>query len=264
MTEVDGKPATARNNSASLRRALTILLHLGEDGRGRGATLTELTSGLSMNKSTVLRLLAPLCEVRLIEQDMRTGRYRLGSRTAQLGHVYLDGLDLRDTAHDVLERLVSDTGETSYLVIPDLPDIVYVDKIESPQAVRMHSPVGSRRPAYCTGVGKALLAHTDVEAVDAALAHGMPRRTPHTLATPDALHTDLAVIRSRGYAVDDMENEPDVRCVAAPVFDHAGAAVCAVSVSGPATRITSDRVPALGSLVSAAAAEISQRLGAAR
>ncbi|MFE5858649.1 IclR family transcriptional regulator [Streptomyces sp. NPDC056500] len=264
MTEVDGKPATARNNSASLRRALTILLHLGEDGRGRGATLTELTSGLSMNKSTVLRLLAPLCEVRLIEQDMRTGRYRLGSRTAQLGHVYLDGLDLRDTAHDVLERLVSDTGETSYLVIPDLPDVVYVDKIESPQAVRMHSPVGSRRPAYCTGVGKALLAHTDVEAVDAALAHGMPRRTPHTLATPEALHTDLAVIRSRGYAVDDMENEPDVRCVAAPVFDHAGAAVCAVSVSGPATRITSERVPALGSLVSAAAAEISQRLGAAR
>ncbi|MEU5401479.1 IclR family transcriptional regulator [Streptomyces sp. NPDC005963] len=263
MTEVDGKPATARNNSASLRRALTILLHLGEHGRSRGATLAELTSGLSMNKSTVLRLLAPLCEVRLIEQDARTGRYRLGSRTAQLGHVYLDGLDLRDTAHDVLERLASETGETSYLVMPDLPDVVYVDKVESPQPVRMHSPIGSRRPAYCTGVGKALLAHTGIEAVNAALAHGTPPRTPQTLTTPEALHADLAVIRSRGYAVDDTENEPDVRCVAAPVFDHAGTPVCAISVSGPATRLTSERVSGLGSLVSAAAAEISQRLGAA-
>ncbi|MFF0449598.1 IclR family transcriptional regulator [Streptomyces sp. NPDC004609] len=264
MTEVEGKPATARNNSASLRRALAILLHLGEGAGAGGATLTELTSALSMNKSTVLRLLAPLCEVRLVEQDARTGRYRLGSRTAQLGHVYLDHLDLRDTAHDVLEQLTSDTGETSYLVIPDLPEVVYVDKVDSPRSVRMHSPIGSRRPAYCTGVGKALLAHAGTEAVNAAIAHGIPRRTPRTLTTPEALRADLAAIRSRGYAVDDVENEPDIRCVAAPVFDHAGAAVCAVSVSGPAARVTAERVPALGPLVSAAAAEISLRLGGAR
>ncbi|MFI6284614.1 IclR family transcriptional regulator [Streptomyces sp. NPDC051018] len=263
MTEVEGKAATARNNSASLRRALAILLHLGEGGGSGGATLTELTAALSMNKSTVLRLLAPLCEVRLVEQDSRTGRYRLGSRTAQLGHVYLDRLDLRETAHDVLERLTADTGETSCLVIADLPDVVSVDKVDSPRSVRMHAPIGSRRPAYSTGVGKALLAHAGADAVNAALAHGLPRRTPHTLTTPEALHADLAVIRSRGYAVDDLENEPDIRCVAAPVFDHTGAAVCAVSVSGPAARVTAERVPVLGPLVSAAAADISLRLGAA-
>ncbi|MGW6456266.1 IclR family transcriptional regulator [Streptomyces sp. NPDC055078] len=264
MTEADSKAATARNNSASLRRALAILFYLGEGGGAQGATLAELTAALSMNKSTVLRLLAPLCEVRLVEQDQRTGRYRLGWRNAQLGHAYLDRLDLRDTAHDVLERLTSDSGETSCLVIPDLPDVVYVDKTDSPQSVRMHAPVGSRRPAYCTGVGKALLAHAGEEAVNAVIADGLPRHTPHTLTTPEALHADLALVRSRGYAVDSMEHEPDIRCVAAPVFDHAGTAICAVGVTGPAVRVTAERVPELGPLVSAAAAEISLRLGADR
>jgi DNA-binding IclR family transcriptional regulator len=262
MTTAEGQVAGARNNSASLRRALTILLHLGERSGTRGSTLAELTTDLSMNKSTVLRLMAPLLEVQLIEQDSR-GRYRLGSRTAQLGHAYLDRLDLRETAHDVLERLTSETGETSHLVIPDLPEVVYVDKSESPQAVRMHSPIGSRQPAHCTGVGKALLAHAGDDAVEATVAHGLPGRTPRTLTTAEALRADLELVRSRGYAVDDLENEADIRCVAAPVFDHSGAAVCAVSVSGPAARVTAERIPLLGPLVSAAATEISLRLGAA-
>ncbi|MGA5699733.1 IclR family transcriptional regulator [Peterkaempfera bronchialis] len=264
MTTTDEKATAARNNSASLRRALAILLHLGGDDAVRGATLSELASGLSMNKSTLLRLLAPLCEVRLVEQDADTGRYRLGWRTAQLGQTYLERLDLRDTAHDVLEQLTANTGETTYLVIADLPEVVYLDKVDSLQPVRMYSRIGSRQSAHCTGVGKALLAHADADAVNAVIAHGLPQRTPRTHTTEAALRADLAVIRRRGYAVDDIENEPDIRCVAAPVFDHAGAAACAVSVSGPAGRVTAERVPELGALVAAAAEEISRRLGARR
>jgi DNA-binding IclR family transcriptional regulator len=265
-SDTGGGDAGGRNNSASLRRALAILLHLAEDRDVPGATtdlsLGELSEALSMNKSTVLRLLAPLCDVRLVEQDPETGRYRLGWRTAQLGQVYLERLDPRGAAHDVLRGLMVDSGETAHLVLADLPEVVYIDKVEAAQPVRMYSRIGNRQPAYCTGVGKALLAHADDETLRAAIAAGLPPRTPNTLTTGARLRADLAAIRERGYAIDDVENETDIRCVAAPVFDHTGTARYAVSISGPATRVTPDRVPDLGHAVAAAAAEISRRLGA--
>lgn len=267
MSPASGSPAApdpgSRNSSASLRRALGILLQLADDTEDpRGASLSDLAGVLDMNKSTLLRLLAPLCETRLIEQDSDTGRYRLGWRTAQLGQTYLERLDLRTAAHDVLHGLMTTTGETIHLVIADLPEVVYVDKADTPQPVRMHARIGSRQPAYCTGVGKAMLAHADEATVRSVIDRGLPRRTPNTLTTGPALLADLAVIRDRGYAVDEIENEAEIRCVAAAVFDHTGTAGCALSVSGPATRITTARVPELGRLVGEAAAEISRRLGA--
>jgi DNA-binding IclR family transcriptional regulator len=255
-------PSSPRNNSTSLRRALGILLLLGEDAADtRGATLTELADRLDLNKSTLLRLLAPLREASLIEQDPETGRYRLGWRTAQLGHSYLDRLDLRTAAHDVLNRLMIDTSETTHLVIPDLPDLIYVDKVEAAQPVRMYSRIGSRQPAYCTAAGKALLAHAGEAAVRLVIEHGLPGRTPNTRTTAEELRAELAAVLERGYGIDDIENEPDIRCVGAAIFDHSGAPACAISVSGPASRITRDRVPELGRLVVAAAEEISRRLG---
>jgi len=270
MPDARAEQPPARNNSSSLRRALEVLLYLGGDGPGgpdspggadaRGSTLAELAEALELNKSTLLRLLAPLCELRLVEQ--RGGRYRLGSRTAQLGQVYLERLDLREVAHDVLAGLMSDTGETAHLVIADLPEVIYVDKVEAPRPVRMFSRIGRRQPAYCTAVGKAILANASATSVAGVIAGGLPARTPNTHTSAAALRADLAVIRRRGYAVDELENEADIRCVAAPVFDHAGAVDCAVSVSGPANRVTRERIPELGGLVGAAAEVISARLGA--
>lgn len=257
--------AAARNNSASLRRALSILLHLAEDtGRPDGPNLGELAAALQLNKSTVLRLLAPLTDERLIEQDPDTGRYRLGWRNAQLGQTYLERLDVRGVAHGVLAGLMAASGETTHLVLADLPDVVYVDKVETPQPVRMYSRIGSRQPAYCTAVGKALLAHAGDDAIAQAVSAGLLRRTPNTLTTGLALRADLAMARERGYAVDEVENEPDIRCVGAAVFDHTETARYAMSISGPATRLTVDRVPELGRLVGAAAVELSRRLGSRR
>jgi IclR family acetate operon transcriptional repressor len=257
--------AAGRNNSTSLRRALGILLHLAEDpARPDGPNLGELAAALQLNKSTLLRLLAPLAEERLIEQDPDTGRYRLGWRTAQLGQTYLERLDVRGVAHGVLAGLMAASGETTHLVLADLPDVVYVDKVETPQPVRMYSRIGSRQPAYCTAVGKSLLAHAGDDAVGQIIAAGLSPRTPNTLTTGPALRTDLAAVRERGYAVDEVENEPDIRCVAAAVFDHTETARYAMSISGPATRLTADLVPELGRLVVAAAAELSRRLGSRR
>lgn len=257
-------PAPAvRNNSSSLRRALSILLHLADpsvDPRGLG--LADLATALGINKSTLLRLLGPLTETRMVERDPETGRYRLGSRTAQLGQAYLERLDLRTAAHDVLTDLTGESGETTHLVIADLPEVVYVDKVDPARPVLMYSRIGNRQPAYSTAVGKAILSHADSDVVRQVAAIGMPARTPRTHTDLDSLLADLDLTRERGFAVDDIENEPDIRCIAAPVFDHTGSADCAVSISGPASRVTPERIPELGRLVVGSAEKISRRRGA--
>jgi DNA-binding IclR family transcriptional regulator len=254
--------AEPRNASSSLRRALSILMFLAEDGgHPVGVTLTDLATGLGLSKSTVLRLAAPLRETRLIDQDPESGRYRLGPQNALLGQLYLERLDVRRVASPLLHQLAEEAGETVHLLTFDPPEIVYIDKVESPQPVRMHSRIGSRQPAYCTATGKAFLAHATDDVFETVIAAGMPARTPYTITSPERLRADLALIRQRGYAIDDIENEQDIRCAAAPVFDHSGTVTTAISISGPASRVTHDRLPAIGALLTATAKAITKHLG---
>ncbi|MEU6375711.1 IclR family transcriptional regulator [Streptomyces sp. NPDC046909] len=261
MTTADDS-ASRRNASSSLRRALGILMHLAEDrGHPHGVTLTDLSTGLDLSKSTVLRLVAPLKDVRLVDQDPESGRYRLGPQNALLGQAYLERRDTRQIASPVLHRLAEESGETVHLVTFDPPEIVYIDKVESPRAVRMHSRIGGRLPAYCTATGKVFLAHSGDDVVESVIASGLPARTPATITSPDRLRAELDLIRGRGYAVDDVENEQDIRCVAAPVHDHGGAVTTAVSISGPAARVTRERLPELGALLLSATRTLSSDLG---
>lgn len=255
-------PGARRNASSSLRRALSILMYLAEDdGHPHGTSLTDLATGLQMSKSTVLRLVGPLREERLVDQDPESGHYRLGPQNALLGQLYLERLDIRRAASPLLHRLAQDVREAVHLVSFDPPEIVYIDKVESPQAVRMHSRVGGRQPAYCTATGKAFLAYATDDVLDKVIAAGMPSRTPATITSPEGLHAELAHIRERGYAIDDVENELDIRCVAAPAFNHSGAVVTAVSVSGPASRVTHDRLAEFGRQVIETTQALTDRLG---
>lgn len=252
----------ARNNSSSVRRALSILGSLADaTPHSQGLSLAELADGLSMNKSTVLRLVRPLMDAHLLVRAV-DGRYRLGVQALVLGQAYLEGLDLRDAARDELHRLVSVSEETGHLVIYDRPDVVYVDKLDSPNTVRMVSRIGARMPAYCTAVGKVFLAHAAADEVDAVVAAGMPARTPNTITTRERLDAELGRIREAGYATDDEENEQGIRCVAAPIRDHVGSVVSAVSVSGPAMRMTPAKLTELVSSIIDAGDRISLRLGA--
>lgn len=255
-------PGARRNASSSLRRALSILMYLAEDdSHPHGTSLTDLAAGLQMSKSTVLRLVGPLRETRLVDQDPESGHYRLGPQNALLGQLYLERLDIRRTASPLLHQLAQDAREAVHLVSFDPPEIVYIDKVESPQAVRMHSRVGGRQPAYCTATGKAFLAHATDDVLAEVMAAGMPARTPATITSPEQLHAELARIRECGYAVDDVENELDIRCVAAPAFNHSGTVVTAVSISGPASRVTHDRLAEIGRQVIDTAQALTDRLG---
>ncbi|MCM3658710.1 IclR family transcriptional regulator [Agromyces mediolanus] len=264
MTEQHPTAPAPRNNSSSLRRALAILLQLGEDRSGEGYSLAELGELLQLNKSTILRLMQPMIEEHFIEAGDSQGHYRLSWRSAQLGQSYLNAVSIDRDMHDVLIQLSRASQETTHLVRAALPRVVYIDKVDSPLAVRMFSRVGNTQPMYSTSVGKAILAQLDEAAVHAVLEAGMPRRTPRTITDEAALRHDLALTRERGWAIDDVENEDGIRCVAAPVFDQHGQCSHAISLSGPVSRVTSERVPELSALVVASANEISRRLGARR
>ncbi len=251
-----------RNQSSSLRRALAVLGHVRDRApAGRGLTLTRLAEDLDLSKSTVLRLITPLVEADLIRRDPETGAFRLGPATLALGQAYLSSLDLRTVAKEPLRLLAKATGETCHLVVHDPPDVVYIDKVENERTVRMGSRIGSRVPAYRTAVGKAMLAWLGEEDLQVVFAAGMPAITEHTITEPDRFRAELERVRRRGYAIDDRENEPEVRCLGAAVFDHTGSVAGALSVSGLTSRITPARAREIAPLMVRTAGEISKALG---
>ncbi len=251
-----------RNSAGSVRKALAVLEQVAARARtDRGCSLSELAAALGHDKSTVLRLCAPLLEADLLQREPFTGRFSLGPGTLRLGQDYLEGLDLHTVAAPHLVKLQESTGVTCHLVVRDGLNVVYIDKRENTAVVRMASRIGHRLPLYCTAVGKAILASAPPDLAEAAIAAGLRPVTAKTIVDPDAFRAELAAIRRRGYAIDDRENEPDVRCVGAAVFDHQGSVCGAVSVSSLASHTPPPRVRELGNVVRATASAISQAMG---
>ncbi|GII92853.1 IclR family transcriptional regulator [Sinosporangium siamense] len=256
---------SGRNQSASLRRGLALLEYIRDHaGAGQGLSLTRLADATGLSKSAVLRLTTPLVELNLLARDRKNGAYRLGHGALHLGQAYLATFDLRTVAAEESYRLMCEVRETVHLVVYEAPHVVYIDKVEQEPMVRMGSRIGSRAPVHCTAVGKAILAWQGDEVIGDVVAAGLPGRTEWTITDGDRLRLELARIRQRGYSVDDRENEPEVRCVAAPIFDHTDAATAALSISGLTSRITAARVRELGPLVANAALRISREHGSTR
>jgi DNA-binding IclR family transcriptional regulator len=249
-----------RNNSSSLRRALAILdLVAAAAGREKGATLAELADGVETTKSTVLRLIVPLVEQRLVRQDP-DGTYRMGVGVLGLASACLTDLDIRAAAQPRLREIADATGQTVHLLVYSEGRITYVDKVVGPSPIQMASRIGDTGTAYSTASGKAMLAFLGDEEFDRVVALGMPARTAATITDPAQLREHLASVRKRGWAYDDLENEEGIQCVAAPVFNHAGACICAISLSGPAEAVAANR-DTYTDLVVAGAKRISRELG---
>jgi DNA-binding IclR family transcriptional regulator len=249
-----------RNNSSSLRRALVILDAIAAvAGRDKGASLAELAEGAETSKSTVLRLMAPLIEQRLVRQDA-DGTYRMGIGVLGLAGACLADLDIRSAAQPTLREVADATGQTVHLLVYSEGRVTYVDKVAGASPIQMASRIGDTGTAYSTASGKAMLAHLGDAEFERVVAMGLTARTPSTITEPAALEAHLAAVRDRGCAYDDLENEHGIRCVAAPVFNHTGACVCAVSVSGPAEQIAANR-DEYTKRIMAGAQHISRELG---
>lgn len=215
-----------------------------------------------LHKSTAFRLLEALRRHSLVAVDEATGRYRLGLGLFELGIAAVSRLDVGQCAPPFLEALVAQTGESASLGIFEDPEIVHILRVESSHPLRLPSLAGRRSPAYCTGIGKAILAHLEPDRLDAYLRQvTLHSRTPRTITDPEALRLDLRKIRTRGWSLDDEEIFPGLRCVAAPIFGMQGRAIAGISVAGPSSRMPKDALPQFTARVMAAAGEISRRLG---
>ncbi|MCL5076222.1 MAG: IclR family transcriptional regulator [Chloroflexi bacterium] len=250
-----------RRGAQTLEKGLRVLDILVEGDTTSGLGLTEISQRLGWHKSTVHRLLQALRSQGYVQQDAQTERYRLGFKVLRLATALLNGLELRAKARPFLVDLMGRTSETVHLTVLDQDEIVYIDKVDSPQLVRMHSAVGNRMPVYCTACGKAILAYSSKEMVDRVVAKGLTPRTPNTITSADVLWKELEAVRQRGYAIDRLENEEGIWCVGAPVFDHSGVVVAAVSISAPEQRMTEERIARFGQAVKETVAQISRELG---
>jgi len=228
-------PTGARSQVKSLSRALCLLETLRESPEG--STLSTLCQRTSLPKGTAHRLLTTLIEHGFVEQAHH--RYRIGVKAFVVGNAFLAHLDLRARALPYLMELRNRSGESVQLAILENMQVVYIERVLSHSPVAyMKSRVGAMLPAYCTALGKALLAFSSPELVQRYLdAVPLVAQTPHTITSPEHLLQELDSIRRRGYAVDRGERELSVRCIAAPVFNHEGTAIAAVSVAGPGERM---------------------------
>lgn len=225
-----------------------------------GMRLTDLVDQVYLPRGTVIRLLDAMIDAHLVRHSA-DGRYRLGPRCALWGAEFLGSLELREVASDVMGRLVELSNETCHLGVAEGRSVLYIHKVESQHSLRMVSRVGGMNPLHCTGLGKALLAFMPRDDQDRYLAQPLERRTANTIVAPELLRAELERMRNHGYAVDDVENEIGVRCIAAPIFDHLGELAGSISLAGPTMRMTWERTEQLTGPLMDAAREISVRLG---
>jgi len=245
---------TLTNSVVKAFRILDILAEQGEIG------VTELARTLNMHKATVYRFLLTMKEMGYLKKDLKTDKYSLTLKLFELGSSALGRLSILEEARPVMKKISENTAETIHLAVLEGGEVVYIEKFDSPQTLRMYSRIGRRAPAYCTGLGKALLAWAPPSVVE-RVCRNLRGFTKNTITDPAALKRALAEIRKNGYSTDNEEHEDGIRCVAAPIKDLSGEVVAALSISGPSMRFDKERVEKLKDIVIEAASEISGRLG---
>jgi IclR family transcriptional regulator, KDG regulon repressor len=217
-----------QNTVQSIERVFDILELLSHESKG--LSLTEIGRRLDLHKSTVHRLLTVLKNRGYIEKDVESGWYRLGPGFVELSSLFLNSVELKTEAEPLLRQLSRITGQTVFLATLQNREVVYLDKVEQYNSLRKYSIIGQRRPLFCTSLGKAMIMYKPLEEVQ-ALLQGVEFQqfTPNTLPDFEALLKDLALSSARGWAVDDEEYEPNVRCIGAPIRDYRETVVAAVS-----------------------------------
>lgn len=247
-----------RNKVQSLDRALEILRLLGSEPEMR---VTDLARRLEVHKSTVFRLLSTLQEHGLVEQNPTTEKYRLGYGLVRLAGSVVAELDLARAARPILEELAIRSGETVNLAILQGNQVVNIDQIAAPNLVVNVNWVGKQTPLHATSNGKVLLAYLSEEARRQLLGGSLPRLTPRTITEPRILEKQLRRVVEDGYAFTLEELELGLNAVAAPVRGADGRVQAAVSVAGPAYRVSPQRLNELGEMTRAAGEAISRRMG---
>lgn len=253
------KTAQAAASVQSLDRALALLELIAEED---GLTLTELAQRAGIPPSTAHRILGTLQAHDYVRHDDERGLWQIGVRAFEVGSSFLRSRKLAETGRTIMRELMEECGETVNLAIEDGGSIVFISQVESHHAIRAFHRPGSRGAIHASGVGKALLMLLPDEEVRRILHKtGLERFTEKTLVEPDRLFEDLSAAQARGWAIDDEERTPGMRCVAAPIYNEYGEAFAGLSVSGPTVRLTDERLGELGPMVKRAAEAVTKSIG---
>jgi len=258
----NGKP-NGNYEVAAVRKALEILCEFGTDAPS--LSVSDLSRRMEMPKSTTHNLLRTLESMDFLKQDPSDKRYRLGPRLYELGMRFSHSTRLVSAALPHLKRLAAETKETVKLGVISGNEILILSAIESPFQLHTRGDEGLRAPLHCTGLGKAILATLPSERVRMiAGKRGLPRFTPHTIATVERLEEELGRVRGDGFSMDLEENELGVICVAAAIAVRVDGSAAALSVSAPASRLPRECVRECGERVLETARAVENALGARR
>jgi IclR family pca regulon transcriptional regulator len=255
----------AASYSQSLERGLAILSAFRSGRPTLG--VSELGRDIGLSRSTTHRYVATLTALGYLQQDARTKKYRLGPRVLDLGFSAINSMELREVAAPHLRQLSDETGYTVNMAILDGLDIVYVERCRSARAgqrdIDLNLHVGARLPAYCTSLGKVLLAYLPADEQASAVGRiDFTRRGPNTLTSRTSFKAELELVRQNGFAINNEELAYGLRSIAAPVLSHDGAAAAAINLAVHSSMVSmEDLVARLSPTLRQAAAEISAHLG---
>jgi len=249
-------PLVVRYRVQVLERAMALLDALGSANREVGPA--ELAGILHLHKSTIHRLLKVLEGYRFVRRNPQ-GKYDLGLKLFELGNMSVSRFSLPRRAEPFLKEVVRETGETAQICVLNNIQMVSIANADAPWLLRA---IGHRGQLHSSASGKAFLAFLPRPAQDVLLSRlTLTRFTHNTITTLSALKSELARVRRRGFAVNNEEVEPGVRCIGAPIFDHNSRVIATLSIAGPVFRMTKDRVPDLARTVVNVANALSSELG---
>lgn len=246
-------------NVRAVERALQILGCFDHENPERG--VSEIAQAVGLHKATTHRIVITLLNYGFLERTEDDQRYRLGLQLANLGLRVIRQMDLRQEAIPYMDQLVETFDETCDLSIFDQGRVFYVEVMRGSHALTIAASVGQRLPAHCTASGKLFLAHLPPKEFDATLRKPLRAYTENTITALDDLRKEFEKIRQQGFSFDDEEFEAGIRALAAPIRNHKGEVVAAISVPGPINRMTDDRISKIAAELVQAGQKISQRLG---
>ena len=256
-----GQKSVDPNKSATALRALRVLEVLA-DAR-TPVSAGEVAGVIGAERSTAYRMLATLMDAGYVERDPRTRGYRLGYKILTLSRPLLSGDDKTALVDAGLRDVSARTGESVHYSVLDRDCAVLVQRVKGSQLVTIDFQIGDRAPLHCTSIGKVLLAYQAAPAIEDAIRRGLPKAARNTITDPDRFRAELRKVRAQGYAYDDLEFADDMRCVAVPVQEKGGLVASGISLSGPSSRYTAQRLRELRDIALDVARTLSRKLGGA-
>jgi len=246
----DGSEKPARKGDDQLKSLVKVVRVLEcFSVSDRALTLADICQRTGYPRSTTHRLLASLRDVGFLEQGKERDRYRLGLKLFEIGNTALSSFDIHRVAAGTVDSLRRLAGHVVHLAMFDGFRAVVIRRADPNSDNSAPSTFLEHAPAHCTSVGKAILAWQSDEVVERLIAAGLEKFTADTISDPDALRTELADIRERGYAIDEGEHRPGLRCIGAPIRNFQGQVIAGISISGPAWQIPQENVRDLAKVV---------------